>query len=98
MGLSANATVWTRDETTGTQRGVYGSAGLTRSFGPLYARLGYRYQQSPLTVGEALVTHGLEALIQVPVTRRLAFTLQASTHLSDRLSSTRLYSALWYRL
>ncbi|NNF58578.1 MAG: hypothetical protein HKN04_10070 [Rhodothermaceae bacterium] len=98
VGLSANATVWTRDEVTGTQRGLYGSAGLTRSFGSLYARLGYRYQQSPLTVGEALVTHGLEALVQVPITRRLAFTMQASTNLSDRISSTRIYSALWYRL
>ena len=98
VGLSAYATVWTQDATGGTRRGVYGSAGLDRSFGQVYARLGYRYQQSPLTAGEALVSHGLDALLQVPVTPRVALTLQASALSGDRLSSTRFYTALWYRL
>lgn len=98
VGLSASATVWTQDAADGTRRGVYGSAGLDRSFGPLYAHVGYRYQQSPLTAGEALVSHGLDALLQVPLSPRVALTLQASTLFGDRLSSTRLYTALWYRL
>lgn len=98
VGLSANGTVWQQDRDDGTRTGVYGGAGLDRSFGSLYARLGYRYQQSPLTAGEALVSHGLDALVQVPVTPRVAWTLQANLLAGDRLSSTRFYSALWYRL
>jgi hypothetical protein len=99
LGLSADATVWTQDgPEDGARRGLYGGAGLDRSFGQLYARLGYRYQQSPYLPGEALVSHGLDALLQVPVTPRVALTLQASVLQGDRLSSTRFYSALWYRL
>lgn len=98
LGLSADATVWTQDEEVGTRRGVYGGAGLDRTFGLVYARAGYRYQQSPLTASEALVSHGLDALVQVPLTPRVAFTLQASALFGDQLSSTRLYTALWYRL
>jgi hypothetical protein len=98
LGLNADATVWTQNDPLGARRGVYGGGGLTRSFGSVYVQAGYRYQQSPLTAGEALVTHGLDALVQVPLTPRLALTLQASTQFGDRLSSTRFYSALWYRL
>ena len=103
VGVSADATVWTQDDPgddpgDGRRRGLYGGAGLDRQFGPLYARVGYRYQSSPYLPGEALVSHGLDALVQVPVTPRLAFTLQASVLTGDRLSSTRLYTALWYRL
>src|SRR5690606_27280985 len=55
LGLSANGTVWQQDRDDGARRGIYGGAGLDRSFGSLYARVGYRYQQSPLTAAEALV-------------------------------------------
>ena len=99
LGFSANATVWTQDGADGTARqGIYGGAGFSRTVGTLFARLGYRYQQSPLGPDDALVTHGLDALLQVPISRRLAFTLQADTQFGDRLSTTRLYSALWVRL
>jgi hypothetical protein len=99
LGLSADATVWTQDDPEeGTRRGLYGGAGLDRTFGSLYARLGYRYQQSPFLPGEPLVSHGLDALLQVAVTPRVALTLQGSVLQGDRLSSTRLYTVLWYRL
>jgi hypothetical protein len=99
VGLSADATVWTQDDPEdGPRRGIYGGAGIDRSFGSLYARAGYRYQQSPYLPGQALVSHGLDALLQVPLTPRVAFTLQASALFGDQLSSTRLYTALWYRL
>jgi hypothetical protein len=99
LGLSADATMWTQDDPDdGPRRGLYGGAGLDRSFGRLYARVGYRYQQSPYLPGQALVSHGLDALFQVPLTPRVAFTVQASALFGDQLSSTRLYTALWYRL
>lgn len=99
LGLTAHATVWMQDAADGTtRRGVYGGAGLTRAFGSVYGRIGYRYQQSPLGPDDTLVTHGVDAMLQIPVGRRLAFTIQADTQLGDRISNTRVYTALWCRL
>lgn len=97
VGLSVNGTMWQNENLGETQRGIYGGAGITKSFGSTYGRIGYRYQQSPLLGTDALVTHGLDAMLQVPLKSGLALTLQASTSFSDRISSTRLYSAIWYR-
>lgn len=93
-GISLNATLWQQRE----RQGVYAGFGLFRSFGSTYTRVGYRYQQSPLFNQDDIVTHGLEALLQIPVSRNASFSVQASTNFSDRISSTRIYTALWHRL
>jgi hypothetical protein len=98
VGLTADATMWTRDEADGARTGLTAGAGLSRSVGTGFVQAGYRYGRSPLGPDEALATQGLDALVQVPLTPRIAFTLQASFQSGDVLRSTRLYSALWYRL
>lgn len=93
-GLSVDATLWQQDE----RQGVFGGVYVTRSFGSVYSRLGYRYNKSPLFNAGDIVTNGLEGLIQLPLNRRASFTIQASTNFNDRLSSSRIYTALWVRL
>jgi len=97
VGLSLNATMWQNESLGETRRGLYGGAGFSKSFGSTYARLGYRYQQSPLLGLDDLISHGINAMLQVPLRSGLAITLQASANFSDSISSTRLYSAIWYR-
>ena len=94
VGFVLDGSLWMQDE----RQGLFGGISLSRSFGAVYTRVGYRYQQSPLLGLDDLITHGLEALLQIPIDHRTSFTMQASTHISDRTTSTRLYTSLWYRL
>ncbi|HYE97142.1 MAG TPA: hypothetical protein VD962_13120 [Rubricoccaceae bacterium] len=93
VGVTADATTWQQEN----RRGVYGGFGVSRAFGTAFAQVGYRYGRTPL-FEEALVTHGLDAVLQFPITRRLTLTGQAALQNGARLSSMRLYTALWYRL
>lgn len=93
VGLDASATVWQRDG----RDAVYASAGLTGRHGGARGTLAYRLSTSP--AGDAtLTTHGLSASAHLPLSRRLALSLRASTASGDGLAQTRLYSALWVRL
>ena len=100
VGLGANldATAWTRDDPAGAQGGLSAGAALSRSIGRGFVQVGYRYGRSPLGLSEVLTTQGLDATLQVSVTSRVALTLQAGLQGGDVLRSTRLYTALWYRL
>ncbi len=97
IGFSIDGTMWQNESLGEKRRGIYGGAGLTRSFGSTYARLGYRYQQSPLLGLSDLISHGVDLMFQIPLRSGVALTLQANTQLSDLASSTSLYSAIWYR-
>ncbi len=97
IGFSVDGTMWQNESLGEQRRGIYGGAGVTRSFGSTYARLGYRYQQSPLLGMSDLVTHGFNLLLQVPLRSGLALTLQATSQFGDLTSSTSVYSAIWYR-
>jgi hypothetical protein len=93
VGLNAYASVWTRDD----RESVYASGALSRSFGPVYGSLGYRYQQTPL-LSESLVTHGIEGSLQVPLLDGVSATVQGSAQLGETISNVRLYTGLWWRL
>ncbi len=97
IGVSVDGTVWQNQQLGESQRGIYAGVGVNKSFGSTYGRLGYRYQQSPLLGLSALISHGLDVMLQVPLRSGLALTLQASTQLGQSISSTRLYTAIWYR-
>lgn len=92
-GLNATASVWTRDG----RESIYASAALTRSFGRVYGSLGYRYQQTPL-LDTALVTHGIEGTLLVPLRSGVSLSMQGSASLGDTISNARLYTGLWWRL
>lgn len=93
IGLNASGSVWTRDG----QESIYALAALTRSFGPVYVSLGYQYQQTPLLT-ESLVTHGVEATLQIPLMDDVSATVQASGQFGETISNARLYTGLWWRL
>lgn len=93
LGLDASATRWTR----GGRDALYATAGLRGRLGGARGTLGYRVSRTP--VGEAMrTTHGLDAGLHAPLTRRLALALRVGASDGGGLGQTRLYSALWYRL
>jgi hypothetical protein len=98
LGVNLDATAWTRDETGGTRSGLSAGAALSRTLRGGFVQAGYRFGRSPLGAGEFLTTQGFDATFQMSVTRRVAVTLQAGFQSGDVLRSTRLYTALWYRL
>ncbi len=98
LGINLDATAWTRNDPAGAGRGLTAGAAISRSLGTGFAQVGYRYGRSPLGLTDALVTQGLDATLQLPLTPRIALTLQAGFQGGDVLNSTRLYTALWYRL
>jgi hypothetical protein len=96
--MNLDATAWTRADPAGSQGGISAGAALNRSIGGGFVQVGYRYGRSPLGLTEALTTQGLDATLQMSITSRVALTLQAGLQAGDVLRSTRLYTALWYRL
>lgn len=93
LGLNASGSLWTRDG----RESIYVLAAFTRSFGPVYASLGYQFQQSPLLT-ESLTTHGVEGTLQVPLMDGVSATVQASGQFGETLQNARLYTGLWWRL
>jgi len=98
VGVSLDATSWSRDDGAGARRGLSAGAALTYAVRGGFAQAGYRYGSSPIGAGESLTTQGFDATVQVRLTARLAMTLQATLQSGDVLRSTRLYTSVWYRL
>lgn len=93
LGLDAYASVW-----TGRGNAVVTASGLlSRNFGRTWLSGGYRFSRSPQPAG-ALVTHGLQGTLQIPLMDRLALTLQGGADFSGRTTSSHIYTALWWRL
>jgi len=97
LGFSADATAWTQRETGGDRTGLTAGVSLSRAVGSGIVQVGYRLGRSPLGLEDVLTTQGLDALVQLPLTPRVALTLQGAYQSGSVLRSTRLYTALWYR-
>jgi hypothetical protein len=93
VGVSASASLWTQDD----RRALSTQASVSRNLGTLYAQAGYQYYQTEM-LATSLETHGVEALLQVPLTRTIGLVVQGSAHFGQNLTGTRLYSSLWVRL
>jgi hypothetical protein len=98
VGLNLDATAWTRDDPAGSRGGMTAGAAVSYSLRGGFAQVGYRYGRSPVGLEDMLTTQGLDMTLQLPVGRRVALTLQAAIQAGDVLRSTRVYSAVWYRL
>ncbi|MDP2470282.1 MAG: hypothetical protein Q8W46_05440 [Candidatus Palauibacterales bacterium] len=74
---------------------VYAMPGLTRRFGPTFARLTYTYYRTEEPAA-AFTTHAGDLAVDFPLTRRLRGTLAGRVQRGAQLDANSIYVSLWW--
>ncbi len=69
--------------------------GLTRRFGPTFARLTYTYYKTEEPAA-AFTTHSGDLAVDFPIARRLRGTLAGRVQQGAQLDATSIYASLWW--
>lgn len=91
LGFTGNVSYWDRDGDTV----LYAVPGLTRRFGPTFARLTYTYYRIEEPVA-TFTTHAGDLAVDFPLARRLRGTVAAQIQRGEQLSGNAIYASLWW--
>ena len=91
LGFTGNASYRDRDG----DRIVYVVPGLTRRFGPTFARLTYTYYRTDEPAA-AFTTHSGDLSVDFPLARRLRGTLAGRIQRGAQLDANSIYVSVWW--
>ncbi len=91
LGFTGNASYRDRDG----DQAVYLVPGLTRRFGPTFARLTYTYYRTEEPAA-AFTTHAGDLSVDFPLARRLRGTLSGRVQRGAQLDGNSIYVSLWW--
>jgi hypothetical protein len=91
LGFTGNLSYRDRDG----DKVVYAVPGVTRRFGPTFARLTYTYYRTEEPAA-AFTTHAGDLAVDFPLGRRLRGTLAGQIQRSPQLSANAVYVSVWW--